>query len=100
VPFDNVILDFDGTIADSRRDIARAQLWAMAQVGAPPRREEELYPLIGLPLEETFRRLLPAALHGKIGDAAVDVLAGKNAGSATRPDFIIDEFPALESVVL
>ena len=50
-----------------------------------------------------------------VGDTAVDVLAGKNAGSATcgvtygaaadevraaRPDFIIDEFPALESVVL
>ncbi|HTO93443.1 MAG TPA: HAD-IA family hydrolase [Bacteroidota bacterium] len=213
MPFENVILDFDGTIADSRQDIARAQLWAMAQVGAPGRREEELYPLIGLPLEETFRRLLPSALHGRIGDAAahyaeyypsrsllttrlfpgvretlerlrargkklavastkrgsgirratdhfgithlfdrlqgseglpfkpdpaviravlegeawdpaatlmvgdtaMDVLAGKNAGSATcgvtygaaadevraaRPDFIIDDFPALESVVL
>jgi len=70
VPFENVILDFDGTISDSRQDIARAQLWAMEQVGAPPRPEEDLYPLIGLPLEETFRRLLPPALHAKIPDAA------------------------------
>jgi len=70
VPFENVILDFDGTISDSRQDIARAQLWAMEQVGAAPRPEEDLYPLIGLPLEETFRRLLPPALHAKIPHAA------------------------------
>jgi len=70
LPFDNIIFDFDGTLSDSRRDIARAQLWAMEQVGAAPRSEEELYPLIGLPLEETFRRLLPPALHGRVAEAA------------------------------
>ena len=70
MPFDNIILDFDGTITDSRRDIARAQLWALEQVGVPPRPEEELYPLMGLPLEETFRRVLPPALHGRIPEAA------------------------------
>lgn len=70
MPFDNIILDFDGTISDSRRDIAGAQLWAMGRIGAAPRPEEELYPLIGLPLEETFRRLLPPSLHGRIAEAA------------------------------
>lgn len=70
MPFDNIIFDFDGTISDSRCDIAGAQLWAMQQVGAAPRPEEDLYPLIGLPLEETFRRLLPPALHGRIAEAS------------------------------
>ncbi len=68
--FDNIIVDFDGTITDSRRDIAGAQLWVLEQLGAVGRREEDLYPFIGLPLEETFRHLLPPAQHGRIPEAA------------------------------
>jgi len=70
MPFENIIVDFDGTISDSRRDIAGAQLWALGQLGVTGYREEDLYPFIGLPLAETFRRLLPAAMHDRIDEAA------------------------------
>jgi phosphoglycolate phosphatase-like HAD superfamily hydrolase len=35
MPYDNIIVDFDGTISDSRKDIARAQLWALERLGRP-----------------------------------------------------------------
>ena len=68
--YDNIIVDFDGTISDSKRDIAGAQLWVLEQLGARGHREEDLYPFIGLPLEETFRHLLPPSMHGRIGEAS------------------------------
>jgi phosphoglycolate phosphatase len=66
----NIIVDFDGTISDSKRDIAGAQLWVLNQLGAPGHREEDLYPFIGLPLAETFRSLLPPSMHGRIDEAS------------------------------
>ena len=53
-PVRNIILDFDGTISDSREDIASAQLWALGQVGFAGATKEDLYPHIGKPLTETF----------------------------------------------
>ena len=70
MPYENIIFDFDGTISDSRRDIARAQLWVLERLGVTGRCEEDLYPFIGLPLAQTFERLLPAAMHDRIGEAA------------------------------
>lgn len=70
MPFENIIVDFDGTISDSRTDIARAQLWVLERLGVTGHREEDLYPYIGLPLAETFRNLLPASMHGRIDEAA------------------------------
>ncbi|HMK37772.1 MAG TPA: HAD-IA family hydrolase [Bacteroidota bacterium] len=70
MPYDNIIVDFDGTITDSKRDIARAQLWVLERLGARGHREEDLYPFIGLPLGETFRELLPASMHGMIDEAS------------------------------
>jgi phosphoglycolate phosphatase len=68
--YDNIIVDFDGTISDSKRDIAGAQLWVLEQLGAQGHREEDLYPFIGLPLEETFRHLLPPSMHGRLEEAS------------------------------
>jgi len=65
----NIIFDFDGTLTDSRRDIAGAQLWALRQLGFDGRREEDLYPLIGKSLHETFARLLPETHHHRIPEA-------------------------------
>jgi phosphoglycolate phosphatase len=65
----NIIFDFDGTLTDSRRDIAGAQLWALQQLGVEGLREEDLYPLIGKSLHETFSRVLPEAQHHRIPDA-------------------------------
>ena len=70
MPFDNIIVDFYGTISDSRTDIARAQLWVLERLGVTGRREEDLYPFIGLPLAETFRSLLPASMHDRIDEAS------------------------------
>ncbi len=66
----NVIFDFDGTITDSRRDIAGTQLQVLKDLGVTAVREEDLYPYIGKTLEETFRRVLPEHRHTLIGEAA------------------------------
>jgi len=67
--FPNIIFDFDGTLTDSRRDIAGAQLWALRTLGFDGYREEDVYRLIGKPLQETFAHLLPSEHHGRIPDA-------------------------------
>lgn len=67
--FDNIIFDFDGTITDSRKDIAGAQLWVLRQLGVTTHSMEDLYPHIGKPLDRTFQYLLPPSLHHRIQDA-------------------------------
>lgn len=66
----NIIFDLDGTLVDSKRDIAGAQLWVLHQLGVNTHKEEDLYPLIGKPLAETFAKLLPPNLHSRIAEAA------------------------------
>jgi len=66
----NIIFDLDGTLVDSKRDIAAAQHWVLERLGVHTYKPEDLYPLIGKPLAETFARLLPPALHGRIDEAA------------------------------
>ncbi len=70
VGYRNIIFDFDGTITDSREDIAGAQLWVLDQLGVNRYTKEDLLPYIGKPLHETFGRLLPASMHQRIPDAA------------------------------
>ena len=65
----NIIFDLDGTLVDSKRDIAAAQRWVLVQLGVHSYKPEELYPLIGKPLSETFSTLLPADLHERIPEA-------------------------------
>ncbi|MCX6132171.1 MAG: HAD-IA family hydrolase [Ignavibacteriales bacterium] len=66
----NIIFDLDGTLVDSKRDIAGAQLWVLHQLGVDSFKLEDIYPLIGKPLTETFTRLLPPDLHHRIAEAA------------------------------
>jgi HAD superfamily hydrolase (TIGR01509 family) len=67
--FTNIIFDLDGTLVDSKRDIAAAQHWVLGRLGIHSYKPEELYPLIGKPLAETFATLLPADLHERIPEA-------------------------------
>jgi HAD superfamily hydrolase (TIGR01549 family) len=65
-----IIFDLDVTLVDSKRDIAGAQLWVLHQLGVDSYKLEDLYPLIGKPLTETFTKLLPPGLHHRIDEAA------------------------------
>ena len=67
----NIVFDIDGTLLDSKRDIAGAQLWVLQQLGVENYTEEDLYPHIGKTLQETFTLLLPDRLHPKIPEAAI-----------------------------
>jgi phosphoglycolate phosphatase len=67
--FPNIIFDFDGTLTDSRKDIAGAQLWALNAMGFDGYEEHDLYRLIGKPLQETFEHLIPPEHHHRIPEA-------------------------------
>ena len=41
--FRNIIFDFDGTITDSRNDIAGAQVWVLRQLGVTSYKAEDLF---------------------------------------------------------
>jgi HAD superfamily hydrolase (TIGR01549 family) len=66
----NIIFDVDGTLLDSKRDIAGAQYWVLQQLGVEGYRPEDLYPYIGKTLQETFSLILPGELHHRIPEAA------------------------------
>jgi phosphoglycolate phosphatase len=67
--FQNIICDFDGTITDSKNDIASAQIWTLQQIGFGSAKPEDLYRHIGKTLPETFSAILPAELHERIPEA-------------------------------
>ena len=66
----NIIFDFDGTLVDSRTDIAGAQLWVLNQLGVTHYKLEDLFPYIGKPLHVTFTHLLPPEMEPRITEAA------------------------------
>jgi len=49
-----VIFDLDGTLVDSRHDIAAALNISLVGIGCPPRPEEELFGQIGRPLLDIY----------------------------------------------
>lgn len=64
-----LIFDVDGTLIDSKIDIADAQLWVLRQLGIDQWTREDIYPRIGRPLTETFKELLPPEMHDRITEA-------------------------------
>ncbi len=60
-----IILDFDGTLADTQPIIIASIQHALRELGLPERTETECKSIIGLPLVECFERLLtPSPLRG------------------------------------
>lgn len=55
-----IILDFDGTLADTQPLILRSLQGTIAELGLPSRTDAECASIIGLPLKECFVQLLDA----------------------------------------
>lgn len=54
-----VVLDFDGTMADTRHIIVKTMRQTIEHMQLEPRTEQQLASMIGLPLKESFLRLHP-----------------------------------------
>lgn len=67
---DLVVFDLDGTLVDSREDIAAAVAVALRAVGGPVRDKEAVFPFIGRPLIHVFLGLLPPMLRHRAEAAA------------------------------
>ena len=65
-----VILDFDGTIGDTRGLIVRTMQQTIAELGLPARTDDECASMIGLPLKQTFTDLIP--MDDATGDLCAD----------------------------
>ncbi|MBQ6283172.1 MAG: HAD hydrolase-like protein, partial [Bacteroidales bacterium] len=51
-----IILDFDGTLGDTRANIVLTMRQTLEKTGYPVASEESIAATIGLPLEEGFRQ--------------------------------------------
>ena len=68
-----IIFDLDGTLIDTRKDIADACNHALEQCGYPARKLEEYNMLVGRGIYNLFRSALP---QGKADEATVSRMAG------------------------
>ena len=69
--FKAVILDFDGTIADTRSLIVRTMQQTIAELALPARTDDECAAMIGLPLKQTFTDLIP--MDDTTGDRCAEI---------------------------
>ena len=54
-----IILDFDGTLGDTRANILLTMRQTLAKLGYPEKDEETIAATIGVPLEKGFEQMLP-----------------------------------------
>lgn len=83
-----VILDFDGTLADTRSLIVRTMQQTIRELALPQRTDAECAAMIGLPLKETFTRLID--MDDATGDLCAETyrqLFFENNKSGTVPMF-------------
>ncbi len=66
-----IILDFDGTLGDTRANIVLTMRQTLQRLGYPVAEEDEITSTIGLPLEEGFRQLLPELPEDKALECAL-----------------------------
>ena len=60
-----LILDFDGTLADTRRNIVMTLQQVMRQMGHPVADDDACAATIGIPLRDAFLRLIPQATEAE-----------------------------------
>jgi len=66
-----VILDFDGTLGDTRSLIVRTMQQTINELGLPSRTDGHCAAMIGLPLKQTFTELIP--MSDAMGDRCAEV---------------------------
>src|SRR5438132_680889 len=116
-PITTILCDLDGTLIDSRRDIALAFQFALRHIVEDALPDETaIAQHIGKPLAHMARALGCAPQQAlMVGDTTADILAGKAAGLKTcavtygfgslaelrhcQPDYVIDTFSDLVTLV-
>ena len=83
-----IILDFDGTLADTRGLIVKTMQQTLDALGLEPRTDDECAAMIGLPLKQAFTHLLP--MNDEMGDRCAETyrrLFNENNAVYTVPAF-------------
>jgi 2-phosphoglycolate phosphatase len=98
-----IVFDLDGTLVDSRRDIAAAVDHALAAVGAPQVGLGAIEPLIGRPLSAIFAQLLPrsaAHLNERASQAYRDHFSARGSRQSLLFPGVLDCLDALSPIPL
>lgn len=83
-----IILDFDGTMGDTRSLIVTTMQQTIAALGLPARSDDQCASMIGLPLRETFTKLIPMSEEmGDLCDATYTRIFLKNNVAGAVPIF-------------
>ena len=83
-----IILDFDGTLADTRGLIVMTMQQTIQELGLEPRTDDQCAAMIGLPLKQAFTDLIP--MTDEMGDLCVDTyrkIFKENNTNYTAPAF-------------
>lgn len=65
-----IILDFDGTLGDTRANIVLTMRQTLAKLGYPKQNEETIAATIGVPLEKGFEQMLPGISQADVARCA------------------------------
>lgn len=84
-----IILDFDGTLADTRGLIVKTMQQTLDALGLEPRTDDQCAAMIGLPLKQAFTDLLP--MTDEMGEQWVETY--RRIFNANNALYIIPTFP-------
>ena len=91
-----IILDFDGTLGDTRANIVLTMRQTLQRLGYPVAEEGEIASTIGLPLEEGFRQLLPELPEDKVLEC---VLTYRDIFEVNRKKLVPKLFPGVKETL-
>ena len=74
-----IILDFDGTLGDTRANIVLTMRQTLAKLGYPEQDEETIAATIGVPLEKGFEQMLPGFDADGVLERIIEKVDTKNA---------------------